>query len=232
MMEENKRSDAIDFYKGFLIITMILCHCIQFFGEEGGGAGGGDPQGGQNPQNTDPQGQPNAGQQGNDGSQNNQPPEHMIPKSRFDEVNNQMKTLQEQLDAFTKEKEKADLDAKKKKGEFEELYNTASQELENTKNTYKQTSERVTQLEGIIQTLVDTELEAVPEELRDLIPEGFTPEQKLSWITQAKTKGLFGATQNRQNEPVGGATNNQQPPQQDISKMGVHDLFRSAYGTK
>jgi hypothetical protein len=34
MMEENRRSDTMDLYKGILVITMILAHCIQFFGEE------------------------------------------------------------------------------------------------------------------------------------------------------------------------------------------------------
>jgi ribonucleoside-triphosphate reductase len=169
----------------------------------------------------------------NDGSQQNKN-EHMIPKSRFDEVNNSLKELQTQLDKFNKEKEQADLEVKKKKGEFEELYNTTQQELETYKTNSKQTSERVEQLEGIIQTLVDAELEAVPEDFRDLVPENFTAEQKLSWITNAKKKGLFGSTQpNKEEQELGGATNQQtQQPQVDVGKMSITDLFKSAYGSK
>jgi hypothetical protein len=207
---------------------------------DGGQAGGGntDPQGQQQNggQNQDPQGQGsnnNAGQQGNDGSQNNQQNENFIPKTRFDEVNNKMKTLQEQLDAFMNEKEQAELEAKKKKGEFENLYNDAQQELETYKTNSQKASERVEQLEGLVQTLVDAELEAVPEELRDLVPENMTPEQKLSWITNAKKKGLFGATQNsKEEQELGGATNNQQQQQVDVSKMSASQLFKSAYGSK
>jgi hypothetical protein len=190
--------------------------------------------------NQDPNGQgsqnTNAHEHGNDGSQNKQQKfdEKFIPKSRFDEVNNKMKELQDQLDKFTKAKEQEELEAKKKKGEFENLYNETHKELEKFKGEHKVASERVTQLEGLIQTLVDAELEAVPEELRDLVPENMTPEQKLSWITNAKKKGLFGATQNNKaDQPLGDATNNQQQTQQvDFSKMSVTELLKNAYGSK
>jgi hypothetical protein len=217
---------------------MLLPLNLQFFSADtGGGAGGDAGQTGDNGQNQDQNGQgsnnDNAGQQGNDGSQNqNQQNENFIPKTRFDEVNNKYKELQEQLDALNNQKEQEELENKKKKGEFENLYNDTQQELENTKETFKQTSERVEQLEGIIQTLVDAELEAVPEDMRDLVPENFTAEQKLSWITNAKKKGLFGATQNsKEEQELGGATNNQQNQQQaDVGKMSVSQLFKSAYG--
>jgi hypothetical protein len=212
---------------------------LQFFAQAdtGGGAGEGNTDNAGN--NQDPQGQGSnenntAGQHEKDASQNNQQNENFIPKTRFDEVNNKFKELQEKLDAMDKQKEQEELESKKKKGEFEELYNNTQSELENTKTQFKETSQRVEQLEGIIQTLVDAELEAVPEEMRDLVPENFTAEQKLSWITTAKKKGLFGATENsKENEELGGATNQQQQQQNtDVSKMSVSQLFRSAYGKK
>jgi hypothetical protein len=206
---------------------------LQFFAQadQGGGAEGeqGNEQG--NPQ--DPQGQgENTNSHGNenDGSQQN---ENMIPKSRFDEVNNKFKELQSQLDNINKEKETEKLENKKKQGKFEELYTDAQSELEKYKETSDNASNRIEQLEGIIQTLVDQELEAVPEELRDLVPENFTTEQKLSWITNAKKKGLFGSTQNsKEEEELGGSTNQQQNQQQDVGKMSVADLFKNAYGKK
>lgn len=201
-------------------------------GQAGGGATNDDGQGQQDPQGGQQSQDPKAGQQGNDDSQNKQ--ENMIPKSRFDEVNTKFKELQEQLDKINKEKEQAQLDAKKKNGEFEELYTTANQELEQTKTQFEQTSQRVGQLEGIIQTLVDAELEAVPEALRDLVPENFTAEQKLTWITQAKQKGLFGTVQNQKEEQeLGGATNQQtQQRQVEVGKLSVTELFKNAYGSK
>jgi hypothetical protein len=219
---------------------MFLPLDLQFFSaDQGGGVGGGqgdnqDPNNAGNDQGQNDQGSNNnnSHENGNDGSQNNQD-DKFIPKSRFDEVNNKFKELQEQLDNMNKQKEKEELEQRKKKGEFENLYNDAQSELENTKTQFKESSQRIEQLEGIIQTLVDQELEAVPEELRDLVPENFTTEQKLSWITNAKKKGLFGATQNsKEDEELGGSTNNQGQQRQDVGNMSVTDLFRNAYGKK
>ena len=62
--------------------------------------------------------------------------EHMIPKSRFDEVNQKFKDLQAKLEEFTNEKSKADTErqkaekkAKEEQGKYEELYKTTSDEL-------------------------------------------------------------------------------------------------------
>jgi len=206
---------------------------IPFMNADGGQAGGGTNDGGQGQAGSQgQQGQdPNAGQQGNDGSQKGN--EHMIPKTRFDEVNNSLKELQKKLDDIEKEKEQAALDAKKKNGEFEELYKTTSTELDTTKTQFEQTSARVEQLEGLIQNLVDAELESVPEELRDLVPENMSPEQKLSWITNAKKKGLFGAAPNKADEPLGGSTNKGNPQDKlDLTKMSIAEMLKSAYGSK
>lgn len=215
---------------------MFLPLNLQFFAQADDGGGTGDNPEGDN-QNQDPQGQgvdnkQGHDQNGNDGSQQNQN-EHMIPKSRFDEVNEQYKTLKAQLDEITQAKEQEEIENKKKQGEFETLYNETSQELETYKSQVTEASERVEQLEGIIQTLVDAELEVVPEEMRDLVPENFTPEQKLSWITNAKQKGLFGTQKpSKQEQELGGSTNNQQQTDPDVSKMTVAELLRSAYGKK
>lgn len=203
---------------------------LQTFADNGE-AGGEDNQAGQNQDES--QGSDNAGQQGNDDSQQKQQKENFIPKSRFDEINNKNKELQDQIDKINKSKTQADLDSKKKNGEFENLYNDTHNELETTKEQYSKTSERVSQLEGLIQVMVDAEMENVPEDLRDLVPENFTAEQKLSWITNAKKKGLFGAIKNEKEEKeLGGSTNNQQQQseQTDVGKMSVTQLFKSAYG--
>lgn len=207
---------------------------LQHFADDLGGQGQEQLDGGQN---QDPQGQgvdiDNPAGKGEDAQPQQKQNEHMIPKTRFDEVNEKMKALQAQLDTFTQEKEQAELESKKKKGEFESLYNEAQKELEQYKENSGKTSTRVEQLEGVIQTLVDQELEGVPEDLRDLIPENFTPEQKLSWIASAKAKGLFAPNKDngKKDEEIGGQTN-PKIPEQDVSKMSVVDLFRSAYGAK
>jgi hypothetical protein len=187
---------------------------LQHFAEEGGTEDGGEP----TPE-------PNKGDDPNK-------QEHMIPKSRFDEVNNQFKEMQNQLNEINKVKEIEEFEVKKQKGEFENLYKETASELEIYKKFYMESSERVTQLEMVIQTMVDSELEAVPEDMRDLVPESFSAEQKLQWITSAKKKGIFGTRENKEEQVVGGATNQQQTQEQDINSMSISQLMRSAYGKK
>lgn len=172
-----------------------------------------------------------ASKQGEDVHQ--QQDDKFIPKSRFDEVNTKFKEVQSQLEAIQKEKEQAELEDKKKRGEFENLYQETSQELEKYKSDYESTSQRVEQLEGLIQTMVEVELESVPEELHDLIPDNMTPEQKLAWLSNAKKKGLFGKPNAKADEPLGGSTNqgNGQQPL-DVSKMSATQILKSAYGSK
>lgn len=157
------------------------------------------------------------------------PNEHMIPKSRFDEVNNNYKTVKDQLDKILKQQEQEDLESKKKQGEFEKLYNETNEQLGTYKNNYESTKSRVEVLEGIMNSMLNTKLESIPEEFHDLIPENLSPEQKLDWITKAETKGLFGSK--KSDEPVGGPTN-PGPQNTDFEKMNPMQLLSAGYGSK
>ena len=60
-----------------------------------------------------------------DGQDKTNTAKHMIPKSRFDEVNQKFKDLQAKLEEFTNEKSKAEAErqkAKEEQGKYEELY--------------------------------------------------------------------------------------------------------------
>lgn len=63
-------------------------------------------------------------------AQNTDKPEadHMIPKSRFDEVNTQLKQLKAQQDKLAKERDEAARKAAEEQGEFKKLYETVLQE--------------------------------------------------------------------------------------------------------
>lgn len=111
--------------------------------------------------------------------------ENMIPYSRFKEVNDNYKNLKAQLDELTSNKAVEELEAKKQAGQFEELYNTLQSEHEPLKA-------QVTQYKELIDGLLQSKLEQVPEEYKDLIPEGLDDLSKLKWIENAVSKGLFG----------------------------------------
>lgn len=169
----------------------------------------------------------------------NEQGEHMIPKSRFDEVNNSFKELKKQLEAMNAEKvqreaEQAERDRKSKEeqGKYQELYETSNRELESFKGESKTFKARVEQLEVVINGLLEARLKGIPEEFRDLVPANLTPEQKLEWLTAADKKGLFGAVTQKKDTPVGQPTNPAGGAVTDINTLTPGQLLRMAYGQK
>src|SRR5690606_12046313 len=128
----------------------------------------------------------------NDKNQNKQQKEIMIPKSRFDEVNNAYKQAKARLDELEKAQKQKEEEEAKNRGEFEKLYNKVQSDYEKVSNDYKAAKERVETLEAVINELLEAKLKEIDEEYHDLIPENMTPEQKLAWVNNAQAKGLFG----------------------------------------
>lgn len=119
------------------------------------------------------------------GAQNTdtQTAEHMIPKSRFDEVNSQLRELKAQQEKAAKEREKAEKERLEKQSEFKTLYEQTQQrvaELEPFKERYdtflEQTSERNA-----------ARIEALPKELRTLVPEYDDPLKLAGWLDANET---------------------------------------------
>ncbi|ACV64597.1 Oxygen-sensitive ribonucleoside-triphosphate reductase-like protein [Desulfofarcimen acetoxidans DSM 771] len=158
-------------------------------------------------------------------SQTNQQ-EDMIPKSSFEEVNQKYKDIQAKLESLLAEKEKADTEkvkadkkAKEEQGKYEELYKTANEELVKVKDSYKSTSVRVQELETVINGLLEAKLADVPKEFHDLVPANLTPEAKLSWLSNAESKGLFKSVSQKKNEPVGENTNPGSSQTKDLNSL-------------
>jgi hypothetical protein len=163
--------------------------------------------------------------------------EHMIPKSRFDEVNDGYKTMKKEFDAMKAAQTKAEQDriAKEqedaeKKGEFEGLYNKTKTDVETFKGESKAAKERIGALEGVIQGLLDAKLKTIDENYHDLIPEGISPEQKLAWVSNAESKGLFG--NKAANTPLGDQTNPKTNQEVDTNKLNPLQMLMSGYSKK
>ncbi|TYS60478.1 hypothetical protein FZC76_21650 [Sutcliffiella horikoshii] len=156
------------------------------------------------------------------------PKEHMIPKSRFDEINNNYKTAKEQLDKLLEEKKEQERLSAEQQGEFEKLYKQASSELETFKNQHSTAETRAKALEGVITNMLEAKLTSIPEEFHDLIPDNLSPEQKLDWIGKAEQKGFFGK---EQEQPLGGSTN---PPKAtgELENLNTFQLLQAGYSTK
>jgi DNA repair exonuclease SbcCD ATPase subunit len=200
---------------------------LQFFAADTGSEDGS--------QNENPNGQTSDGKENTETKTEQK--EHMIPKSRFDEVNNNYKALKDELDKMKAAQKKAEderlakeQEEAEKRGEFEGLYKKAQTDLESVKAEHKSAKARVEALEGVIQGLLDAKLEAIDKEYHDLIPEGMTPEQKLAWVTNAEKKGIFG--RKAANEPLGEQTNPRGNEEVDINKMNPLQMLLSGYSKK
>jgi hypothetical protein len=146
--------------------------------------------------------------------------DRMIPKARFDEVNQKFKDVQAQLEEFRKEKQESERKAQEEAGEFQKLYETTSKEYSEIKSHFESMGNRNKELEGVINTLLETRLKGIPEDFHDLIPGNLTPEAKLEWINKAETKGLFGK---EAQQPVGEQTNGNEfsgITKEQFAKMG------------
>lgn len=165
----------------------------------------------------------------NSAGEESKPTSHMIPKSRFDEVNQRFKDVQSQLDQLLAEKAAAEKQAQEEQGKFQELYETTSKEFTQVKTQYESVETRAKELEGVINGLLETKLTAIPEDFHDLIPGNLTPEQKLDWISKAETKGLFGK---KEQKPIGETSNPSHAQATDLNSLSPVQLMRMGYGSK
>lgn len=195
-------------------------------GSNGGSAEGGNDDGGQDDGSSD-------GKENTDTKTGGQD-EHMIPKSRFDEVNNSYKELKSKVEELTAAQEAAEKEAEEaarkeaeEKGEFETLYNEAKENASTLESQVESANERVEALEGIINGLLETEMESIDEDYHDLIPEGMTPEQKLAWVNNAKKKGIFG--KNDSEQPLGTQTNGKSNGTLDSQNLDPLQMMSSGY---
>jgi DNA repair exonuclease SbcCD ATPase subunit len=111
--------------------------------------------------------------------------EHMIPKSRFDEINTHYKDALKKAEAAEKALKEAQEIRLKEKEDYKALYEQTTSEL----SELKPKAEQFEAYKETMQALFDAQVEEIPEELRALIPDEMSVKQKIDWI--AKNKKLL-----------------------------------------
>ena len=108
------------------------------------------------------------------------PEEKMIPKKRFDDVNTRYKALND--------------DYKNRQTEYDEMVKQLDDSAASAKElekTIKAGTDRITVLEGVLSTMLESELALIHEEYRELVPADKPIEEQLAWLGKAKATGLF-----------------------------------------
>lgn len=159
--------------------------------------------------------------------------EHMIPKSRFDEVNNELKQIKAEMDKARREQEKAQAAAMAEQGKYRELYETASGELE-TLRPYK---DRYTAVLDQAKANNAKRIEAIPEARRTLVPAYDDPMQVQSWLDANEKHLTDKPAAPNLNGGAGNRTPGQEPSisasqiREQAARYGVNpDLLAQQYG--
>jgi len=113
------------------------------------------------------------------------PEEHMIPKSRFDEVIKANKEMTDRLTAIEKASKEAEEKRMVDQQKYAELADLRLKEIEALKPKAAVAEES----EKVLKSVLDAQIAEIPESLRGLVPEGLTIPQTLGWI--AKNKALL-----------------------------------------
>ena len=104
--------------------------------------------------------------------------DHMIPKARFDEVNNELKKLRTAQAKAAKEQEEAERKRLEKQNEFETLYNDAQKQVESLTPFKERYEAHLTQTKERNEKRVSE----LPKEMQGLVPEYDDPLKLANWL--------------------------------------------------
>lgn len=113
-----------------------------------------------------------------------QPTEHMIPKSRLDEVLDSNRKLQERIEAVEKERAEQLEKQLQEQGKYKELAEQRAQELANLQPKAK----LVDEYEETLKSVLAAEIATLPEEYQDVVPDGLSTKQQIDWLAKNKAK--------------------------------------------
>jgi predicted ATP-binding protein involved in virulence len=100
----------------------------------------------------------------------------------MDEVLQKNKELKDRLDAIEKAQKEAEEKRLTEANNFKELYEKQKVELEGLKPRAAVAEES----EKVLQSVLESQINEIPEHFRTLVPEGLSTNQKLQWISQNK----------------------------------------------
>jgi phage I-like protein len=112
------------------------------------------------------------------------PAEHMIPKSRLDDVLAKLDAAQKKADALEKAQQDADRKRLEEANEYKKLYETTQTEL----SSLKPKAEQVDAYEKTLTEILEAQVAELPDEFKDVVPDGLSTKQKLDWLAKNKSK--------------------------------------------
>lgn len=113
-----------------------------------------------------------------------QQPSHMIPKARFDEVNNLAKSLKAELEALRTSKQ---ADEEKRLAEQQEWKTLAEQRAARLAEL-EPLAASVKEMQEALNATVKARIDRLPEDVRDLVPDFGDARKTLDWLNANEHK--------------------------------------------
>ena len=110
--------------------------------------------------------------------------EHMIPKSRLDDVLSKLDVAQKKADALEKAQQEGERKRLEEANQYKELYEKTQTELSNLKPK----AEQVDTYEKTLTSILESQIAELPEDFRDVVPDGLSTQAKLDWLAKNKAK--------------------------------------------
>lgn len=170
--------------------------------------------------------------------QTNEPKEKTVPEVKTPEPTKEQNPEEKKEAAKDSEPSaEAKVDVEALKQQLAEAIETGKQvdTLNATVNTLQTEVEMknsvIKEYEGLLQNLVDTKMEQIPDQYKDLVPDNMDLKQKLSWLEKAESKGLFNKEEKQNPAIEVGKPMNVEVPKVDTSKLSASSLLSMAYNT-
>lgn len=112
--------------------------------------------------------------------------EPTIPKARFDEINARLKKAESDLAKRQAAEQQAQEQAAQQRGEWERLATERLSRAETAEQQATAQQDRITVLEAEMQRQVKTRRQALPDTLRDLMPDGADVLDQFAWLEKAE----------------------------------------------
>lgn len=154
-------------------------------------------------------------------------PKQEEPKKEPKKEESKQEEVQDQNNSELQSVRKELEEANKKVAEIEGLNAT----IETLKNEASQKDTVIKEYEDLITKMVETKMEQVPEDYKDLIPDNLDLKGKLSWLEKAEAKGLFTKEEKKKPNVEIGKPLNVDVPAVDTAKLSGGELLRMAYNS-
>jgi phage I-like protein len=155
--------------------------------------------------------------------------EHTVPISRLNEEIAKKRELESRLAAIEKAQKEAEEKRLTEANNFKELYEKQKVELEGLKPRAAVAEES----EKVLQSVLESQINEIPEHYRGMVPESLSTNQKLAWIAQnkpllMKEKGFdIGAGKQGGGSPE---TNTLTPEQKEVARLsGIPETEYAKY---